>query len=554
MSVSRRFFLKSGALLSSLPLAATVAHAADPAATASRQVGPAPVRTTPVSDYIVDGFKVNPSAPIVLKGRRDLTLDVYRKVVWNHTSVSVDPTALKQIDAWRKEFLDFLAVHPELNVYGVNIKPGDAHKQRLTEEELKQNLSQGLNTGISFGEPLPNRVVRGIILARTSGMLGGNSASSAALTSHIIGMLGRKELPVVPREGQGGAGEVCPLGTLFDNIPREIHLGLKEPMTIINGHPTATALCVDLALRSDGIIKLTEQVLALAIDGLTAPSEHFGVQLEVCWDDPDEQKALQNIRAYLKDAPVPRRQNVQARVTVRDIPLILAAAYKAQRNLKQTAQTVLQSAHDNPLWIPKDQAAKVGAEPYVCSNGSYHSQIAMNAPDEIARNYADLATVLYSLVQCYYSDPVAMPGLDNLIYGNMQMNASDWQDETRMLGQPSLLPPPQFGQNDLCSPYMRAWNKVDRLEKVLAALDAQVACMASESIFIRGDLKTSPALQPMLDIIRKFNPPIDVAKGDRRTIATELDGLYNFMADSAMAYSSLDPEKRPALVLQTINF
>lgn len=66
MSVSRRFFLKSGALLSSLPLAATAAHAADPAATASRQVGPAPVRTTPVSDYIVDVFKVNPSAPIVL--------------------------------------------------------------------------------------------------------------------------------------------------------------------------------------------------------------------------------------------------------------------------------------------------------------------------------------------------------------------------------------------------------------------------------------------------------------------------------------------------------
>ena len=56
-------------------------------------------------------------------------------------------------------------------------------------------------------------------------------------------------------------------------------------------------------------------------------------------------------------------------MTVRDIPLILAAAYKAQRNLKQIAQTVLQSSHDNPLWIPKDQAAKVGAEPYVCSNG-----------------------------------------------------------------------------------------------------------------------------------------------------------------------------------------
>lgn len=66
MSVSRRSFLKSSALLSSLPLAASAAHAAETAASGSRQVGPAPVRTTPVSDYIVNGFKVNPSAPIVL--------------------------------------------------------------------------------------------------------------------------------------------------------------------------------------------------------------------------------------------------------------------------------------------------------------------------------------------------------------------------------------------------------------------------------------------------------------------------------------------------------
>ena len=551
MTLSRRNFMKVGATLATAPVF-SMASTKQIVETAHRKTGPSGILMAPVSDEIAPGFKVHPSKPIVLKDRKSLTLDVYRKVVWNHTPCSIDPETLKRIDRYRDEFLKFLEKHPELNVYGVNIKPGDAHNQRLTKEELKQNLTQGLNTGISFGEPLPDRVVRGIILARLSGMISGNSASSAQLTQHILKMLERKELPVVPREGQGGAGEVCPLGTLFDNTPREIHLGLKEPMTLINGHPTASALCVDIALRSDGIIKLCEEILCLAIDGLTAPSEHFGQQLEACWDDEDEKLALRRIRAYLKDAPVPRRQNVQARVTVRDIPLILAAAYKAQRNLKQIAQTVLQSAHDNPLWIPKDQAAKVGAEPYVCSNGSYHSQIAMNAPDEMSRNYADLCTVLYSLVQCFYSDRVAMPHLDNLIYGNMQMNAADWQDETRLLGQPSLIPPPQFGQNDLCSPYMRAWNKADRLETVTMALLTQVACMASESIYMRGDLKTAPALQPMLDIIRKFNPPVDVAHGARRTIAPELDRLFRFMCDCSMAYSSLEPEDRPPLVLQTI--
>ena len=551
MELTRRNFMKLGAAVSTTPFVGAAAAKTITEA-GKRQLGPSPVLMAPVSDFIAPGFHVHPSAPVVIKTRKSLTLDLYRKVVWNHTPCSIDKQTLATIDRYRKEFLDFLGKHPELNVYGVNIKPGDAHKERLTKEELKQNLSQGLNTGISFGEPLPDRVVRGIILARLSGMVGGNSASSAKLTNHILKMLDRKELPVVPREGQGGAGEVCPLGTLFDNIPREIELGLKEPMTIINGHPTATALCVDIALRSDGVIKLCEEILCLAIDGLTAPREHFAAQLEACWDDKDEQIALQRIRAYLKDAPTPARQNVQARVTVRDIPIILAAAYKAQRNIKEIAQTVLQSAHDNPLWVPADQAKKVGVGPYVCSNGSYHSQIAMNAPDELSRNYADLCTVLYSLVQCFYSDRVAMPHLDNLVFGNMQMNGADWQDESRLLAQPSLLPPPQFGQNDLCSPYMRAWNKADRLERVLMGLLTQVACMASESIYMRGDLKTAPALQPMLDIIRKFNPPMDVEHGVRRTIAPELDRLFHFMADCSMAYSSLEPEDRPKLVLQTI--
>lgn len=551
MDITRRNFMKAGAAISTMPFIGTAAAAE--IKNGHRVTGPSEVLTSKVSDEIVPGFHVHPSAPVVLKGRKSLTLDVYRKVVWNHTPCSIDGETLKTIDRYRKEFVEFLGKHPELNVYGVNIKPGDAHKERLTKEELKQNLTQGLNTGISFGDPLPNRVVRGIILARLSGMLSGNSASSAKLTAHILKMLERKELPIVPREGQGGAGEVCPLGTLFDNIPREVELGIKEPMTIINGHPTATALCVDIALRSEGVLALTEQILCLAIDGLTSPSEHFGAQLEACWDDEDEKEALRRIRKWLKDAPAPRRQNVQARVTVRDIPIILAAAYKAQRNIHQIAQTVLQSAHDNPLWIPADQAEKVGVGPYVCSNGSYHSQIAMNAPDELSRNYADLCTVLYSLVQCFYSDRVAMPHLDNLIYGNMQMNGADWQDEARLLGQPSLLPPPQFGQNDLPSPYMRAWNKADRLETVLMGLLTQVACMASESIYMRGkDLKTSPAMQPMLDIIRTFNPPVDVAKGDRRTIAPELDRLFRFMGDCSMAYSSLEPSQRPPLVLQTI--
>lgn len=480
---------------------------------------------------------------VVLNDRRDLTTDVYRRVCWNHAKVDISPKRLKQIDVWRQEFIEFLQKHPELNVYGVNVHPGDKSKVRLSKDELKEALSQGLNTGVSFGDPLPNRVVRGIVLGRLSGMLNGNSASSANLANHMCRMLDRKMLPLVPREGQGGAGEVCPLGILFDNVPREIHLGIKEPMTLINGHPTATSLCVDAYLRSVGLLNLTEEIFCLAADGLRANNDHFKVQLETCWDDPDEQKALQRIRALLKDAPV-KRLDGQAKTCVRNLPLIFAAARKAQRHVKEVAETVLRSAHDNPLWIP----ASDGMEAWVCSNGSYHTQIGMVAPDDLSRAYADLAVTGLHLVQAFYSDRNAMPDQDNLIFGNIPMNAADWADEARTLAVPSILPCPQWGQNDMPSPYMRAWTKVDRLEVVLIGLLTQVAIMASQSIYMRGDLKTSPALTSTLKAIRECSAPLQT--NHRRTIGKELDLLYRRMQKACYVYSAMNPEDRPKTVLE----
>ncbi len=531
-SFSRRTFIKSSFAASALPLAASKAMAA------------VRVENSPA---IEAGAIGSPSAPVVIKTRRDFTPDVYRRVCWNHTPISIDPETVKAIDASREEFLQFLKAHPELNIYGVNIHSGDWAKKRLSKDDLNSYLRQGLNTGVSFGDPLPDRVVRGIVLARMVGMVSGNSASSGALTVHICKMLKNPVQPKVPREGQGGAGEVCPLGILFDNIPREIELGIKEPMTLINGHPVATSLCVDGYLRSVGTIKLCEEIFALAADGLQAPDEHFGAQLEACWDDPDEIQGLQNLRKLIKGSPVPRR-NKQCKVVVRDLPLMLGAAYKAQKISRDIAEKVLCSAHDNPLWVPMNQAKQVGAEPFVCSNGSYHTQIGIVANDELSRAYADLTVMGLGLVQAFYSDPEAMPEQENNVFGDIPMNASDWADEARTLAVPSIMPPPQYGQNDMPSPYMRAWNKVDRLERVLIGILTQVATMASQSIYMRGDLKTSPALTPTLQAIRACTPP--VTPGTRRTIGHEMDLLFRTMLAKSRAYSAAEPEERSATVME----
>lgn len=535
-NLNRRSFLVAGAAASAAPFLAT-----------SAQASPVPLPGDP-PNCIAPGVpvldKVKAKA-VVLKDRKDLTLDVYRRVCWNHAAVSIDAARQKQIDAWREEFLAFLQKHPELNVYGVNVHPGDKSKVRLSKEELKEFLTQGISTGVSFGDPLPERIVRGMVLARLSGMLNGNSASSSGLANHMCTMLGREKLPAVPREGQGGAGEVCPLGTLFANVPHEVELGLKEPMTLINGHPTATSLCVDAYLRSVGVLQLAEEVFCLSADALQANNDQFREQLDACWDDEDEKAGLRRIRALLKDTPTPRRPG-QSKTCVRNLPLLFGAARKAQREAGQVAQIVLQSAHDNPLWVP----ATPKLEGWVCSNGSYHTQIAIVAMDNIARTYADLAVTGLHFVQAFYSDPVAMPDQDNRVFGNLPMNAADWADEARTLAVSSIIPAPQFGQNDMPSPYMRAWNKVDRLDTVLMGLLTQVCAMASQSFFMRGDLHTSPQLASTLSAIRDCTKPMHT--NVHRIIGPELDHLFRNLQKACFLYSGMNPEDRPAAVLDTL--
>jgi histidine ammonia-lyase len=74
---------------------------------------------------------------------------------------------------------------PELVVYGVTTGYGAKASVRLSPEERRQH-ARGVFLGpaTSFGEPLPERVVRGIVLARFSNYLEGHSVSGAKPVAH----------------------------------------------------------------------------------------------------------------------------------------------------------------------------------------------------------------------------------------------------------------------------------------------------------------------------------------------------------------------------------
>ena len=104
---------------------------------------------------------------------------------------------------------------------------------------------------MSFGEPLPERVARGIVLARLANFLGGHAAVSARLIEAVASLLDSgRVLPSVPAQGNGGSGEILALSHLFGPLIESVDPGEKEGLALINGSPCAAALVADAAVAA----------------------------------------------------------------------------------------------------------------------------------------------------------------------------------------------------------------------------------------------------------------------------------------------------------------
>src|SRR6202043_538431 len=136
---------------------------------------------------------------------------------------------------------------PGALIYGVTTAPGDGAAVPLDAERQARRPTR-LWTAVSYGEPLPERVVRGILLARLANLLQGHAAARAKVALAVAAMLDERPLPVVPAQGNGGAGEILALGSLFVDLSARLELTPKERMALINGSPCAAALVADVAL------------------------------------------------------------------------------------------------------------------------------------------------------------------------------------------------------------------------------------------------------------------------------------------------------------------
>ena len=225
---------------------------------------------------------------VVVDTREDFTIENFRRVALGGESVEIGPVARRVMGGARAGFIALLDSDRTAFLYGITTRAGlEVTVAIPAEDQLAYARSFGGRSGRGFGGGfLDERVVRGILFARLSDFVEGNAKVRPIVAERVAAMLDLP-LPLVPLDGQVGAGEVLPMRHVTMALS-DLEFEEGEGMALINGSPASSALVADAALHPRHRLDLAEQFFAFSIEAINAPLEAYDEVLESLWGDADE--------------------------------------------------------------------------------------------------------------------------------------------------------------------------------------------------------------------------------------------------------------------------
>ena len=323
---------------------------------------------------------------VLLNTPDDLTLEAVRRVAWDGEDAELMSAALDAIGRRRTEFLAFVDANLDRYLYGITTGHDTAAKTLLDEPGRRAYGALMPATPPTTGPPLPDRVVRAVLLARLADVLHGTAPVRPETAQRLVAMLRAPELPAVPATGNGEPGDIIALGALLR--PEFEHtLEIGEGMFLVNGSPVAAAVLADGVLAARERLDRAERVLALAAVAASSPDMHYDEALGRLWRDPHQAAVLGRFRELLAGTGRPQLP-YQAPVSFRSAPRVLGAIHRALAHAEECATIGLAAASNNPVFTGSD----------VLSNGGYHNPLVAPALDALTHGWADLTHVVTAQV------------------------------------------------------------------------------------------------------------------------------------------------------------
>ena len=475
-------------------------------------------------------------------GDDELTLEAIAAVARRGEKVKLGAAARARIDAARRvvdRIQDGGDAAPA--VYGVNTGFGFLADVRISADEirnLQRNLIRSHAAGV--GAPLPEPVVRAMMLLRAQVLSLGHSGVRAAVCDLLCEMLNHGVHPVIPSKGSVGAsGDLAPLAHLALVVMGEgeafvdgkrlpgaealrqaglspVAFEAKEGISLVNGTQCMTAIGALALVDAEDAARLADVIGALSLEALKGTPRAFDPRVHAVRPHPGQATSAANLRRLLTDSGIVASHKdcgkVQDAYSLRCMPQVHGATRDALAYARRVLETEARSATDNPL-VFSDAGEMI-------SGGNFHGQPVALALDFAGIATAELANIaerrIEQLVNPHLSSglPAFLSPDSGLNSGYMmaQVTAAALVSEDKILAHPASVDsiPSSAGREDHVSMGVHAADKLARIvDNVRNVLAIELLC-AAQGVDLRAPHRPGPALDDAHRTLRQAVPHLTV--------------------------------------------
>jgi histidine ammonia-lyase len=335
------------------------------------------------------------SRTLVIDGR-PLTLEQVESVARHGTRVELGPEGRETLQRGRAALQAAMAEGDP--IYGVNTGFGSLAGVRISPEDLRsvqQNLILSHASGV--GDPLPEDVVRAMLLLTVASLSRGLSGVRPIIVERLIALLNAGITPVVPERGSVGAsGDLAPLahaalvllgdGEAWHNGGRisgrdalgrlgtaPLLLEAKEGLALINGTHLMAALGALALCDAERLFSAALCAAAMSADACRGTDAYLDERVHTARGQSGQSEVATRLRALLQGSQIiPSHLHDDPRVqdpySLRCAPQVLGACLDALRFSRSVVERELGAVTDNPLVFDADAAG----ERKVIAAGNFH--------------------------------------------------------------------------------------------------------------------------------------------------------------------------------------
>jgi len=289
-------------------------------------------------------------------------------------------------------------------IYGVNTGFGSLANRQISAADarkLSRNLIVLCVCGV--GKPLPEEVVRAIMLIRANMLAKGHSGVRPLVAQTLIDMLNAEVTPLVPEKGSlGASGDLAPLAHIAAVLTRDLEEGdggysgqasyqgkllsgaeamrragierlileAKEGLALSNGIDFMAACGALAVFEAENLLRHAQLGAALSLEALLGLSAAFDPDLHAVSNQPGNQRVAANLLALCRGSRLmdSDTRRVQDAYSLRCTPQVLGPVLDVVGFVRQRFSAAINAATDNPLIFSDEEGMRA------VSGGNFHGQ------------------------------------------------------------------------------------------------------------------------------------------------------------------------------------